>query len=334
MVMPIKIRKNDTYKKEALQNDIAYCRIVRKPHKNGMKYYIQIVFNGIPPAKANRTLGTGRVGIDIGPSTIAIVTEEAVILEPIFPTTLKAINKQIVAIQRKMDKSRRETNPNNYNTDGTVKKGAKKWVRSNHYKKLRQELRYWYRIRSCYLAEYQNRLVKAILSRGDDVATEDIDFIAWARRSKKATEKTDKTITISKNGKTKTVHKCKRKKRFGPSVNNNSPASLIARIDQIQHYDNKQITFLNTKKVKLSQYNHDTDECVKVSLSTREKTVCGQKVQRDCYSAFLASNYENEETINRERCFSTFDKFIEHQNICLRNLKLRGDQYPTCMGIN
>jgi hypothetical protein len=196
-------------------------------------------------------------------------------------------------------------------------------------------MRHLYRIRSCYLAEHQNRLNKTILSQGDDVATEDIDFIAWTRRSKKATEKTDKTISITtKSGKTKTIYKCKRKSGFGKSVTNNSPGAVIAELGRILNYYGKQITFLNTRKVKLSQYNHDTDECVKVSLSTREKTVCGQKVQRDCYSAFLASNYENEETINRERCFNTFDKFIEHQNICLRNLKLRGDQYPTCMGIN
>ena len=334
IIAPIKVRKTDTYKQEALKNDIAYCRIIRKAHKNKMQYYVQIVLKGTPPKKSNRTLGAGRVGIDIGPSTIAVITNEAAILEPIFPSTLKAIQKKIVSVQQKMDKSRRATNPDNYNKDGTVKKGTKTWFESNHYKKLQQELRYWYHIKTCYLTEYQNRLVKAILSRGDDVATEDIDFISWARRSKNPTQKTDKTITINKASQTKTIHKCKRKKRFGPSITNNSPAKLITRLDQVLHYDDRCIVFLNTKKVKLSQYNHDTDEYIKVSLSTREKTISGQVVQRDCYSAFLAYNYEDADTINRDSCFATFDQFIQNQQICLRNLKLRGDSYPSCMGIN
>lgn len=34
-----------------------------------------------------------------------------------------------------MDRSRRATNSQNYNEDGTIKKGRKTWRYSNHYKK-------------------------------------------------------------------------------------------------------------------------------------------------------------------------------------------------------
>ena len=40
-------------------------------------------------------------------------------------------------LHRAMDRSRRATNPQNYNDDGTVKKGRKTWIYSNHYKKLK-----------------------------------------------------------------------------------------------------------------------------------------------------------------------------------------------------
>ena len=40
-------------------------------------------------------------------------------------------------IYRAMDRSRRAINPDNYNEDGTIKKGKKKWTYSNCYKKLR-----------------------------------------------------------------------------------------------------------------------------------------------------------------------------------------------------
>ena len=40
---------------------------------------------------------------------------------------------------RAMDRSRRATNPQNYNEDGTVKKGRRVWDYSNHYKKLKEK---------------------------------------------------------------------------------------------------------------------------------------------------------------------------------------------------
>ena len=36
-----------------------------------------------------------------------------------------------------MERSRRATNPQNYNKDGTIKKGKKTWKYSNHYKRLK-----------------------------------------------------------------------------------------------------------------------------------------------------------------------------------------------------
>lgn len=38
-----------------------------------------------------------------------------------------------------MDRSRRATNSQNYNEDGTIKKGRKTWRYSNHYKKLKEK---------------------------------------------------------------------------------------------------------------------------------------------------------------------------------------------------
>lgn len=38
---------------------------------------------------------------------------------------------------RAMNRSRRATNPQNYNPNGTIKKNKKTWKYSNHYKKLK-----------------------------------------------------------------------------------------------------------------------------------------------------------------------------------------------------
>jgi len=43
-------------------------------------------------------------------------------------------------LQRKQDRQRRANNPQNYNENGTVKKGNKKWKRSNRYKQTSSEI--------------------------------------------------------------------------------------------------------------------------------------------------------------------------------------------------
>lgn len=113
MTIPIKIRKTDYYAKEALENEISYCRIVRKPFHIGYKYFLQIVFRGLPPIKPNRISGQikGNVAIDIGPSTIAAIGEEDGLLEPLSPQSVKDCNKLIIKLSRKLERSRRLANP-------------------------------------------------------------------------------------------------------------------------------------------------------------------------------------------------------------------------------
>ncbi len=58
------------------------------------------------------------------------------------------IEKEKRKILRKLDRSRRATNRNNFNLDRTIKKqGNKKvwWIRSNRYIKLQQNLKELYR---------------------------------------------------------------------------------------------------------------------------------------------------------------------------------------------
>lgn len=148
---------NNYYENQALKSEIAYCRIIRRFVRKKYKYYVQIVFKGTPPIKVdNETgevkhyLGEGDVGIDIGTSTIAYSSATDVkILE--LADKVQNIENQKRRLLRKMDRSRRSTNPDNYNEDGTIKKqGNKKatWNKSNHYIKYQNQLRELYRKQS------------------------------------------------------------------------------------------------------------------------------------------------------------------------------------------
>ena len=125
--IPVIIDYNNYYENQALRSEIAYCRIIRKFVRNKYKYYVQIVFKGTPPVKVNNEtgevkhyIGEGDVGIDIGTSTIAYSSSTDVkILE--LADRVQNIENQKRRLLRKMDRSRRATNQNNYNEDGTIK---------------------------------------------------------------------------------------------------------------------------------------------------------------------------------------------------------------------
>ena len=89
LVLPVIVKKRDDYAHTALLDKVKYCRIVRKVIRGKGRYFIQLVLDGIPPKKINKETGEvkhprnkGKVGIDIGTQTIAVVSkDEAKLLE-------------------------------------------------------------------------------------------------------------------------------------------------------------------------------------------------------------------------------------------------------------
>ncbi|MDE5792042.1 MAG: transposase, partial [Oscillospiraceae bacterium] len=141
--IPVQIA-NTPYEQQAFLNPIAYCRIIRKYVRNRYKYYLQIVFKGNPPVKIDEKtgmtkhpIGKGDVGLDIGTSTIAIASQTDVKILELADKVQRLENEKRILL-RKMDRSRRAMNPQNYNPDGTIKtQGNQKviWKQSNHYLK-------------------------------------------------------------------------------------------------------------------------------------------------------------------------------------------------------
>jgi len=146
--IPVVIDYDNYYEYQAMQSKICYNRMVRKYVRNKYKYYVQIVLKGNPPVKVDtdtgerkHDIGKGDIGIDIGTRTVAISSKSDVkILE--LADRVQNIENQKQKLLRKMDRSRRVTNPNNYKEDGTIKKqGNKKvaWIQSNHYMKYQNK---------------------------------------------------------------------------------------------------------------------------------------------------------------------------------------------------
>ena len=312
----VKINYNNPYEYQAMQNDIAYCRIVRKYVRNKYKFYLQIVFKGVAPIKIDKEtgeikhqLGSGDVGLDIGTQTIAIASNTDV---KIFELSDKVqnIENQKRLIQRKLDRSKRAMNPDNFNKDGTIKKqGNKKvkWNKSNHYIKLQQQLKELYR-KQADIRKYQHEcLANYIISLGDNIHVETMNYSGLQRRAKK-TEKDEKG-------------RFRRKKRFGKSLANKAPAMLLTIIDRKLGYYGKVLNKIDTYSVKASQYNHIDGQYNKKKLSERWNYFGDIKVQRDMYSAFLIMNVNNDlKGVNQIKCNERFENFLILHNLEVKRL--------------
>ena len=314
--MPVIIDYNNYYENQALKSEIAYCKIVRKFVRNKYKYYVQIVFKGTPPVKVdNETgevkhyIGKGDVGIDIGTSTIAYSSATDVkILE--LANKVQDIEDEKRRLLRKMDRSLRTTNPDNYNEDGTIKKqGNKKvlWNKSNHYLKYQNQLRELYR-KQADVRKYQHEcLANEIISLGDNIYVEKMNFQGLAKKSTK-TEKNN-------NG------RFKRKKRFGKTIANRAPSMLLGIIDRKLSYYGKRLIKIDTWSAKASQFNHFDGTYNKKKLSQRWNDFNGVKVQRDMYSAFLIMNTADDlKSFDINKCNERFDNFYRLHNLEVERL--------------
>ncbi len=107
------------------EHKIKYCRIVRRKINSKNRFYVQLILEGKPYQNPDKKIGNEEIGLDVGPSTIAIVGDTKSELKQ-FCRELVPKQKEKRKLQRKIDRQRRANNPQNYNEDGTVKKGKKK----------------------------------------------------------------------------------------------------------------------------------------------------------------------------------------------------------------
>src|SRR5580692_8563886 len=121
------------WQREAIAARTKYVRIIRREIKGRVRWFCQLVQEGLPPA--THTTKDGTVGLDIGPSSIAAVSSDDAILEQLCPSVVEPWN-DCRRIQRAMDRSRRATNLDNFDAKGRAIKGKRRWNRSQRYQAL------------------------------------------------------------------------------------------------------------------------------------------------------------------------------------------------------
>lgn len=306
--IPVRIDKNNSYIMEALESRTKFVRLITETIRGKKRYFIELVQEGIPPKK-NRHYGAlkSTVGLDIGPSTIAIVSDDYVDLVSLKSIKLEKSQAKINRLQRKMDRSRRANNPNKFNENRTIKRGNKDpWIESNNYKILKKSLAKEHRKLRINRKEFHEALANLIVSLGADIRVEKINFKSWQKKAKETTRN-------KQNG------KINKKKRFGKSILNCAPAMLLEIIDRKLRYCGANLKKINTTKCKASQYDHITNTFNKKELSERIHLAGGEiPIQRDIYSAFLIKNTMNDlESISQHKCKRDWKRFLSNYELYL-----------------
>ncbi len=314
--------QND-YEREMLKKPVKYMRVVRQWVKSRYKYYLQLTLVGQPVQK-ERKFGAGRVGLDIGTRSIAISSETSVQLRELAEGVNENHRKKLL-LQRKMDRSKRRTNPGNYNPDGTIHRPPKgermHWNYSKHYKKLAGKVRELER-KNAAIRKYEHTcLANEILSLGDEIYVEKMSFSGLQRRAKE-TKKDAKGRYL-------------RKKRFGKSLANKAPATLLQILKTKAAQTGQTVQEVDTTAFRASQFDHTSGQYRKLMLSERWKTLSsGDRVQRDLYSAFLLMNSADKEHSDRALCDATFENFKRLHDAEVTRIQNDGKKHLSSFGID
>lgn len=250
-------KDRDGWQAAALASGTKYCRVVRRTILGLDRWYVQLIQEGTPPCKARHEIGGETVGLDIGPSTIAVVGETDASLEEFCPTVEQPW-KEARRIQRAMDRSRRAMNPENYNEDGTAKGGARKWVVSSRYRELRAQIAETERRLASERKRSHGELANRVLAIGDVIKTEKISYRSF-------------------------------QKNFGRSAKVRAPGMFVATLGRKAERAGGRFEEFPTRTTRLSQV------CLcgrieKKPLSQRiHRCECGVgPVHRDLFSGFIA----------------------------------------------
>ena len=277
--IPALIEWGDEVVHHGLQQRIKYVRLIchqaSSPQAQGADcrgfvYSVQLILEGHPLQKPKNLPGKGTVGLDLGPSTVAIVSEEGSARLLLLAEELAPDARKRRRLQRHLERQRRANNQEHYDEKGRIRKRSKGqgrcvWRESQGYQRTRRRLATTERRLAAHRRSLHGKLANEILRLGDDLRIEKVSYKSWQR--------------------------C-----FGRSVGLRAPGRFVDAIRcVVARTRTAQLHEIPTYQTKLSQYCHACGTYSRKKLSQRFHCCphCGLGhetfIQRDLYSAWLAS---------------------------------------------
>jgi hypothetical protein len=289
--VPALIDWKDEVVTHGLRHRITYARLIQRPASSpraagadaqGYRYVVQLALEGKPHHKPKQSIGTGLVGGDLGPSTLALVPQEGEASLEVLCAELAPDARAIRRLQRQMDRQRRAANPEHYDETGCIKKqgtkkqgtkkqgtkkqGTKKrlpWKSSKRYQATRRRKAAKERKLAAHRKSLHGRKVHEVVAVGSTIITEKVSYTAW-------------------------------QKRFGTSVGLRAPGMCSELLRRTGASTGGTLVEVPTRTTALSHWCHGCGKRVKKPLSQRwHQCECGVgPVQRDLSSACLAASLD------------------------------------------
>ena len=293
-----------------------YATFVPKLIRGKYRLYLHLTIEGKAKPKYDKhgnprhKYGNGMIGADIGTQTVAYTSDTEVGLKNLSERgdSIQASEKKERLLYRAMDRSRKATNPQNYNDDGTIKKGRKTWKYSNHYKRLKAKHSELCRINAVNRQLAINEDANHLRSLGDTFVTEPKNASRLMKRTKET--------TVNSKG------KINKKKRFGKSIKNRCPSGFQTAVER--KFKATGGTYIEVPNdYRASQYDHTADDYIKKKLSDRlYKLLDGTEVQRDWYSSFLLYCYDfRTGDIDKDKCNAEFERCYSKEKALITWIK-------------
>ena len=174
LVIPVDKKNFTWYEEQALKQEIRYCRIKKSVIRGKDRYFLDIVLKGNVPIKRKPEV-TGTVGLDIGPQKLSLISPNDTSVY-ILPVKNRGLEFKKRKLSQYMERSRRSTNPENYHSDGRIKKGSENWTYSRKYQKARLEYQELCRKQTVLQKQAQYKLAGKIISSGNSFYIEETGF--------------------------------------------------------------------------------------------------------------------------------------------------------------
>lgn len=229
-----RIPKTDYEKEIYNQEKMTVIRIKRFWDNTKYQYSVQFTFNSSPAIKKDYNgnikypLGKGTAELIVGINYISLHKNDYTEKYTLVPPDSLNIDKEIRKINRAMDRSKRSTNPNNYDVNGKPKKFYEKidtnnpdktiklrlrWKYSNHYNKLSQRKAYLEGVNARKRKLYDEQLANELLKYFDTVNIKKPNI--------KSLQMSKKKYSVNDNEKTA------EDKSVGYYIKNGAPAQFI-----------------------------------------------------------------------------------------------------------
>lgn len=252
-----------------LAQRIKYVRLVRRTIRGHLRFFAQLVCEGFPMRQLDpktgqfkHPIGSEILGLDIGPSTIAIVGGSQAYLKQ-FAEEILRDHRTIRRLQRHLARQRRANNPDCYDTQGRAIPGKHPTHQSRRQKATQALLKELFRCEAAHRKALHGRLANQILGIGVLIKTEKLSYNAF-------------------------------QKRFGRSISVRAPKLFLSILTRKAASAGGEVLEFSTRTTALSQVSLCGKKHKKRLSERVHACECGVTTQRDLFSAYLARFVEDD----------------------------------------